>query len=100
MLDVRNLEVVYHGVALVLKGISLRVPDRGIACVLGPNGAGKTTLLRALTGLLHIHDGRVTKGSALLDHHRLDGRRPEAIVKLGVSQVMEGRRIRAPHTGV
>ncbi len=93
MLQVRNLEVVYHGVVLVLKGISLTVPEGGIACVLGPNGAGKTTLLRALTGLLSIHDGRVTKGAATLGAARLDGRRADAIVRLGVSQVMEGRRI-------
>ena len=98
MLDVRNIEVVYHGVVLVLKGISLKVPDGGIACVLGPNGAGKTTLLRALTGLLSIHEGRITKGQVAFGDTRLDGRRPEAIVRLGVSQVMEGRRILAELT--
>ncbi|HZJ62918.1 MAG TPA: ABC transporter ATP-binding protein [Kofleriaceae bacterium] len=93
MLEVRNLEVVYHHVVLVLKGISLTVPDGGIACVLGPNGAGKTTLLRALTGLLSIHDGEVTKGSSMLGTARLDGQPADAIVRLGISQVMEGRRI-------
>jgi branched-chain amino acid transport system ATP-binding protein len=98
MLEVRNVEVVYHGVVLVLKGISLRVPDGGIACVLGPNGAGKTTLLRALTGLLAIHEGRVTKGQVIFDGARLDGQRPEAVVRRGVAQVMEGRRILAELT--
>src|SRR5687768_5052156 len=98
MLEVKNLEVVYHGVALVLKGISLSVPERGIACVLGPNGAGKTTLLRALTGLLAIHDGAITKGGATLGGARLDGRAPDEIVRLGVGQVMEGRRILAELT--
>ena len=93
MLEVRNLEVVYHDVALVLKGISLAVPERGIVCVLGPNGAGKTTLLRALTGLLDIHNGEITKGGVSLGGARLDGRAPDEIVRLGVSQVMEGRRI-------
>jgi branched-chain amino acid transport system ATP-binding protein len=93
MLEVRNLEVVYHDVVLVLKGISLTVPERGIVCVLGPNGAGKTTLLRALTGLLDIHNGEVTKGAATLDGARLDRRSADAIVRLGVGQVMEGRRI-------
>jgi branched-chain amino acid transport system ATP-binding protein len=97
-LEVKNLEVVYHGVALVLKGISLTVPERGVACVLGPNGAGKTTLLRALTGLLAIHDGEVTKGSASFAGARLDGRPADAIVRLGVGQVMEGRRILAELT--
>jgi branched-chain amino acid transport system ATP-binding protein len=98
MLEIRNLEVVYHNVVLVLKGISLTVPERGVACVLGPNGAGKTTLLRALTGLLPIHDGRITKGSATLGGARLDGRRADDIVRLGVGQVMEGRRILADLT--
>jgi branched-chain amino acid transport system ATP-binding protein len=98
MLEIRNLEVVYHSVALVLKGISLEVPDRGVVCVLGPNGAGKTTLLRALTGLLPIHDGRITKGSIALGGVRLDGRRADDIVRLGVGQVMEARRILAELT--
>jgi branched-chain amino acid transport system ATP-binding protein len=93
MLEVRNLEVVYHGVVLVLKGISVAVPDGGIVAVLGPNGAGKTTLLRALTGLLAIHEGRITKGTIALDAARLDGRRADEIVRRGVAQVMEGRRI-------
>jgi long-chain acyl-CoA synthetase len=93
MLAVRNLEVVYHRVVLVLKGVSLTVPEGGIACVLGPNGAGKTTLLRALTGLLSIHDGEVTEGSTTLGTARLDRQRADAIVRLGISQVMEGRRI-------
>jgi branched-chain amino acid transport system ATP-binding protein len=95
VLSVRNVEVVYHGVVLVLKGVSLTVPDGGIVCVLGPNGAGKTTLLRALTGLLPIHEGRVTKGTASLDATRLIGQRADHIVRLGIAQVMEGRRILA-----
>jgi branched-chain amino acid transport system ATP-binding protein len=98
MLEVRNLEVVYHDALLVLRGVSLAVPERGVACVLGPNGAGKTTLLRALTGLLDIHDGRATKGAVLLDGARLDTLRPDDIVRRGVSQVMEGRRILADLT--
>jgi branched-chain amino acid transport system ATP-binding protein len=92
-LEVRNLEVVYHDVVLVLKGVSLTVPEGGVACLLGPNGAGKTTLLRAITGLLPIHDGRVTKGAATLGDERLDERSADDIVRLGVAQVMEGRRI-------
>jgi branched-chain amino acid transport system ATP-binding protein len=97
-LEVRNLEVVYHDVVLVLKGISLALPEGGVVCVLGPNGAGKTTLLRALTGLLPIHEGRITKGSATLDGASLAGRRADEIVRLGVAQVMEGRRILAELT--
>jgi len=93
MLAVRNLEVVYHHVVLVLKGVSLEVPDGGVVCLLGPNGAGKTTLLRAITGLLDIHNGRITKGEVHFGGVPLVGRRPDEIVRLGVSQVMEGRRI-------
>jgi branched-chain amino acid transport system ATP-binding protein len=93
MLEVANLEVVYHGAVLVLRGVSLAVPQGGIVCVLGPNGAGKTTLLRALTGLLDLHHGRVTKGAVTLDGARLDALAPDAVVRRGVSQVMEGRRI-------
>jgi branched-chain amino acid transport system ATP-binding protein len=92
MLCVRDLEVVYGGVALVLRGVSLEVPSGGIVAVLGANGAGKTTLLRAVTGLLGHHRGDITKGSVELEGHRIDGLEPAAIVRRGISQVMEGRR--------
>jgi branched-chain amino acid transport system ATP-binding protein len=92
MLCVRDLEVVYGGVALVLRGVSLEVPAGGIVAVLGANGAGKTTLLRAVTGLLGHHRGEITKGSVELEGHRIDGLEPAAIVRRGISQVMEGRR--------
>jgi branched-chain amino acid transport system ATP-binding protein len=73
--------------------VSLRVPDGRIVALLGPNGAGKTTLLRALTGLLDIHHGKVTKGGARWGELPLAGRRADAIVRAGIAQVMEGRRI-------
>jgi branched-chain amino acid transport system ATP-binding protein len=92
LLRVRNLEVVYGGVALVLRGVSLDVPTGGVAAVLGANGAGKTTLLRAITGLLGVHRGEITKGTIELDGRRIDGMEPASIVRLGMSQVMEGRR--------
>jgi branched-chain amino acid transport system ATP-binding protein len=92
VLRVRDLEVVYGGVALVLRGVSLDVPAGGIVAVLGANGAGKTTLLRAITGLLGHHRGAITKGSVELDGRRIDGLEPAPIVRRGVSQVMEGRR--------
>ena len=92
VLSVRNLEVVYNDVALVLRGVSLDVPEGGIAAVLGANGAGKTTLLRAITGLLKVHRGEITKGTVELDGERIDRLDAAAIVRRGVSQVMEGRR--------
>lgn len=93
MLQVDNLEVVYHSVVLVLKGVSLRVPDGKIVALLGPNGAGKTSTLRAITGLLDIHNGRMTKGAITLDGENVAGRGADEIVRRGVAQVMEGRRI-------
>ncbi len=93
MLEIKNLEVVYHSVVLVLRGISLRVPDGAIVALLGPNGAGKTTTLRAIAGLLDIHDGTATKGSVTYDDLDLLAATPSRIVQAGVAQVLEGRRI-------
>jgi branched-chain amino acid transport system ATP-binding protein len=93
MLRASNLEVVYDDVVLALRGVSLAVPDGQIVALLGSNGAGKTSLLRALTGLLDIHDGEVTKGSVSLDDAPIHRWRPERIVGRGVRQVLEGRRV-------
>ena len=93
MLEIANLEVVYNDVILVLRGLSLSVPDGKIVALLGSNGAGKTTTLRAISGLLDIHDGEITKGSVTWDGQRLNGRNPADIVKMGIKQVMEGRRV-------
>ena len=98
MLSVRNLEVVYDDVILVLRGVSLEVPDGAIVALLGANGAGKTTLLRAISGLLDIHEGKVTKGSVTVAGAEITGMRPAAIVSRGVKQVLEGRRIFAEFT--
>ncbi len=92
MLEVSNLEVVYNEVILVLRGLSIVVPDGKIVALLGANGAGKTTTLRAISGLLDIHGGKVTKGTVTLNGERIDGREPAAIVRSGITQVMEGRR--------
>jgi branched-chain amino acid transport system ATP-binding protein len=98
MLEVANLEVVYNSVVLVLKGISLRVPAGQVVALLGPNGAGKTTAIRAITGLLDIHDGDATKGSARFGDSNLLALRGDQIVNAGIAQAMEGRRIFADLT--
>jgi len=98
MLTVENLEVVYNDVVLVLRGISLEVPDNQIVALLGANGAGKTTTLRAITGLLDLHDGDVTKGEITFSGNAITGGLPSKIVKNGISQVMEGRRVFAELT--
>jgi branched-chain amino acid transport system ATP-binding protein len=98
VLDIANLEVVYNDVILVLRGLSLSVPDGKIVALLGGNGAGKTTTLRAISGLLDIHDGKVTKGSVTFNGQRLVGRNATEIVRLGIKQVMEGRRVFADLT--
>ena len=92
-LSVANVEVVYNDVVLVLRGVSLTVPAGKIIAVLGANGAGKTTLLRAVTGLLDVHRGRITKGTVSLDGHDITHADAAPIVRAGLAQVMEGRRI-------
>jgi branched-chain amino acid transport system ATP-binding protein len=97
-LSVANLEVVYSDVMLVLRGVSLDVPRGQIVALLGANGAGKSTLLRAVTGLLDIHRGRITKGSVVVDGRDVTRSDASSIVKAGLAQVMEGRRIFAELT--
>jgi branched-chain amino acid transport system ATP-binding protein len=98
LLTVSNLEVVYDDVMLVLGGVSLELPAGKIVALLGSNGAGKTTLLRALSGLLDIHDGEVTKGRVELEGMRIDHLPAPQIVDRGVVQVLEGRRVFAELT--
>lgn len=93
MLEVANLEVVYNDVVLVLRGISLQVPDGQIVALLGANGAGKTTTLRAIGGLLEVHEGDITKGSVTWNGERIEKKEPAEIVRAGITQVLEGRRI-------
>jgi branched-chain amino acid transport system ATP-binding protein len=93
VLSVSNLEVVYNDVVLVLRGISLTVPPGKIVALLGANGAGKTTTMRAVTGLLDVHEGDITKGQISFNDEDITRKGPSHIVKRGISQVMEGRRI-------
>jgi branched-chain amino acid transport system ATP-binding protein len=93
MLALNNIEVIYDGVILVLKGVSLNVREGGITALLGANGAGKTTTLKAISGLLRSERGEVTKGSIEFRGERIDRLPPHAIVKRGIVQIFEGRRV-------
>jgi branched-chain amino acid transport system ATP-binding protein len=91
ILSVNNIEVIYDHVILVLKGVSLEVPRRGIVAILGANGAGKTTTLKAISNLLKAERGDVTKGSIVFDGDEVQSLSPSELVRRGCIQVMEGR---------
>jgi branched-chain amino acid transport system ATP-binding protein len=91
VLNVNGIEVIYNSVILVLKGVSLQVPEKSIVTILGGNGAGKTTTLRAISNLLKGERGAVTKGSIELRGERIENLTPADLVQRGVVQVMEGR---------
>jgi len=93
MLRLNNIEVVYSDVIQVLRGVSLEAPARQIVALLGANGAGKTTTLRAISGLLRTQEGEVTRGHIEFDGQRLDRLAAEDVVRLGIVQVLEGRRL-------
>ena len=91
MLSVNNIEVIYDHVILVLKGVSLEVPEQGIVALLGANGAGKSTTLKAISNLLRAERGDITKGSIEFQGQRIDALSSAQLVRQGVIQVMEGR---------
>jgi branched-chain amino acid transport system ATP-binding protein len=91
LLAVNNIEVVYDHVILVLKGVSLAVPEGGIVALLGANGAGKTTTLKAISNLLRAERGEVTKGTIELAGQSITAQSPSDLVRRGIVQVMEGR---------
>jgi branched-chain amino acid transport system ATP-binding protein len=91
MLKVNNIEVVYSDVILVLRGVTLAVGQGQIVTLLGANGAGKSTTLKALSGLLHAQEGDVTRGNIEFEGERIDRLEPDAIVRRGIVQVLEGR---------
>jgi branched-chain amino acid transport system ATP-binding protein len=93
MLSLNNIEVIYNDVILVLKGMSLEVPQGKIVALLGSNGAGKSTTLKAISGLLKPEDGEVTDGEILFEDELIHHKEASEIVRRGIFQVMEGRRI-------
>jgi branched-chain amino acid transport system ATP-binding protein len=93
ILRINNIEVKYHEVILVLKGVSIEVPRGGIVALLGANGAGKSTTLKAISGLLKHEDGEVTDGSIEFQGNRIDRLGAEKVAKMGIVQVIEGRRV-------
>ena len=93
ILKINNIEVKYHEVILVIKGVSIEVPEGGIVALLGANGAGKSTTLKAISGLLKHEDGEVTDGSIEFMGERIDKMGAEKIAKMGIVQVIEGRRV-------
>jgi branched-chain amino acid transport system ATP-binding protein len=93
MLRLSNVEVSYLNVIRVLHGVSMSVEDGSIVALLGANGAGKSTTLKAVSGLLHVEEGRVTDGGIEWDGTRIDRKNAEQISKLGIIQALEGRRV-------
>ena len=91
LLEVNNIEVLYNHVVLVLKGVSLSVPEGGIVALLGANGAGKTTTIKSISNLLGAERGEISKGAIEYRGERVDRLPPHELVKRGVVQVMEGR---------
>jgi branched-chain amino acid transport system ATP-binding protein len=93
ILEVKNIEVVFNDVILVLRGLSLEARRGGITALLGANGAGKSTTLKAISGLLAVEDGAITRGSVSFDGEEITRLPPNRIVQRGIFQVMEGRGI-------
>lgn len=93
ILKIKNIEVKYHEVILVLKGVSIELPRSGIVALLGANGAGKSTTLKAISGLLKTEDGEVTDGAIEYEGQMIHHERAANIAKWGIVQVIEGRRV-------
>jgi branched-chain amino acid transport system ATP-binding protein len=93
MLKVQNIEIVYHDVVLAVRGISLEVPPKKMVALLGSNGAGKSTTLKAISNILEIEEGEIEEGSIEFEGQRIDRAGPEAVVRMGLLQVPEGRGI-------
>lgn len=99
MLRLDNVEVIYNNVILVLRGVSMQLDDGKIVALLGANGAGKSTTLKAISGLLKTELGQVTHGSVEFDGNKIHNLSPQKIAAMGITQVIEGRRLYQHLTG-
>jgi branched-chain amino acid transport system ATP-binding protein len=93
MLEINNIEVKYAKIALVLKGVSIKLEEKQIGALLGANGAGKTTTLKSVSGLLKSQEGQITRGVITFNGEVLNDMNPDKIVRMGIVQVLEGRPI-------
>ena len=98
MLLLKDIAITYHNTVPAVQGVTIEVPTNGVVALLGANGAGKSTILRAIGGLLGFHGGRVTGGAIEFNGQRIDTLTPIQIVRLGITQVLEGRRLFAELT--
>lgn len=98
MLVLRDISVTYHNTVPAVQGVSIEVPDKQVVTLLGANGAGKTTIMRAISGLLDIHKASLVQGSITFDGERIDRLNATQIVRRGIAQVLEGRRLFADLT--
>jgi branched-chain amino acid transport system ATP-binding protein len=98
MLVLQDLAVTYQNTTPAVQGVSLQVPDRAVVALLGANGAGKTTIIRAISGLLGLHRASLLHGSIFFDGTRIDRLNATQIVRHGIAQVLEGRRLFADLT--
>jgi len=93
VLKINNIEVLYHNVIQVLRGVSFEVSAGQVVTILGGNGAGKTTTLKSISGLLRTEEGEVNHGSIEFEGVRIDRKSPEEISRMGIIQILEGRRV-------
>jgi branched-chain amino acid transport system ATP-binding protein len=93
MLELNNVEVTFDPFILVVKGVSMEVPDGSIVAIVGANGAGKSTILKAISGVIRMERGKVTRGYIKFNGKRIENLPPEEIAKLGIIYVHEGREV-------
>jgi branched-chain amino acid transport system ATP-binding protein len=93
LLEFKEVEVLYNNIILALRRVSIEVPEGGIVSILGANGAGKSTILKAISGILALENGKISKGNIFFEGKRIDEKGPAELARSGISQVMEGREL-------